>query len=109
MLLPENGAWVLPHLTPATRDASSAGQVPVGLQSALGMDVLVLRRVSTLRDKAAGTVDVVFEEGEALTVLDFKTYREPSDLEDQYERQLTLYCRAFASLSGRTSEILRYG
>ncbi len=48
-----------------------------------------------------GTVDVVFEEGEMLTVLDFKTDREPSDLKDQYERQLTLYCRAFASLRGR--------
>jgi ATP-dependent helicase/nuclease subunit A len=48
-----------------------------------------------------GTVDVAFEEGDALTVLDFKTDREPSDLEDQYERQLTLYCRAFASLRGR--------
>ncbi len=48
-----------------------------------------------------GTVDVVFEEGDALTVLDFKTDREPSDLKDQYERQLTLYCRAFASLRGR--------
>jgi ATP-dependent exoDNAse (exonuclease V) beta subunit len=48
-----------------------------------------------------GTVDVVFEEGDALTILDFKTDREPSDLKDQYERQLTLYCRAFASLRGR--------
>ena len=43
-----------------------------------------------------GTVDVVFEEDDALTVVDFKTDREPSDLKDQYERQLTLYCRAFA-------------
>jgi ATP-dependent exoDNAse (exonuclease V) beta subunit len=48
-----------------------------------------------------GTVDVVFEEEDALTVLDFKTDREPSDLKDQYERQLTLYCRAFAALRGR--------
>jgi ATP-dependent exoDNAse (exonuclease V) beta subunit len=48
-----------------------------------------------------GTVDVVFEEGDALTVLDFKTDREPSDLQAQYERQLTLYCQAFAALRGR--------
>ena len=39
--------------------------------------------------------------GDALTVMDFKTDREPSDLKDQYERQLTLYCRAFAALRGR--------
>ena len=32
---------------------------------------------------------------------DFKTDRDPSDLKDQYERQLTLYCRAFAALRGR--------
>jgi ATP-dependent exoDNAse (exonuclease V) beta subunit len=48
-----------------------------------------------------GTVDVVFEEDEVLTVIDFKTDREPSDLNEQYERQLTIYCRAFAALRGR--------
>jgi ATP-dependent exoDNAse (exonuclease V) beta subunit len=48
-----------------------------------------------------GTVDVVFEEGDAVTVLDFKTDREPSNLKDQYERQLALYCQAFAALRGR--------
>jgi ATP-dependent exoDNAse (exonuclease V) beta subunit len=48
-----------------------------------------------------GTVDVVFEEGDALTVLDFKTDREPSELNEQYERQLSLYCRAFEALRGR--------
>jgi ATP-dependent exoDNAse (exonuclease V) beta subunit len=48
-----------------------------------------------------GTVDVVFEEADGLTILDFKTDREPSDLNDQYQRQLTLYCRAFAVLRGR--------
>ncbi len=36
-------------------------------------------------------------------MLDFKTDREPSDLKDQYERQLTLYCRAFAALRGGRS------
>jgi len=36
-----------------------------------------------------------------LTIVDFKTDREPSDLSDQYERQLTLYCQAFAALRGR--------
>jgi ATP-dependent exoDNAse (exonuclease V) beta subunit len=48
-----------------------------------------------------GTVDVVFEEGDGLVVVDFKTDREPAELKDQYERQLTLYCRAFAALRGR--------
>ena len=31
-----------------------------------------------------GTVDVVYEQGDGLTILDFKTDREPSDLKDQY-------------------------
>jgi ATP-dependent helicase/nuclease subunit A len=48
-----------------------------------------------------GTVDVVFEEGDGLIVLDFKTDREPAELKEQYERQLRLYCRAFAALRGR--------
>lgn len=45
-----------------------------------------------------GTVDVVYEQGNGLTILDFKTDREPSELKDQYERQLRLYCQAFAAL-----------
>ena len=49
-----------------------------------------------------GAVDIVFEEGDGLTVMDFKTDREPSDLKEQYERQLTLYCRAFAALRATT-------
>jgi ATP-dependent exoDNAse (exonuclease V) beta subunit len=48
-----------------------------------------------------GTVDVVFEEEAGLVVVDFKTDREPAELKDQYERQLTLYCRAFSTLRGR--------
>jgi ATP-dependent exoDNAse (exonuclease V) beta subunit len=48
-----------------------------------------------------GTVDVVYEHGAGLTILDFKTDREPSELKDQYERQLRLYCQAFASLRGK--------
>ena len=48
-----------------------------------------------------GTVDVVFEEGDAVIVMDFKTDREPAELKDQYERQLTLYCRAFSELRSR--------
>jgi ATP-dependent exoDNAse (exonuclease V) beta subunit len=48
-----------------------------------------------------GTLDLLFEDGEGLTVLDFKTDREPSDLKDQYERQLTLYCRAVSALRAR--------
>ena len=45
-----------------------------------------------------GTVDVVYEQSGGLTILDFKTDREPSELKDQYERQLRLYCQAFAAL-----------
>ena len=48
-----------------------------------------------------GTVDVVFEEGDDVFVMDFKTDREPAELKDQYERQLTLYCRAFSALRSR--------
>ena len=48
-----------------------------------------------------GTVDVVFEEDDVLTVLDFKTDRDPSELKEQYQRQLALYCRAFATLRNR--------
>jgi ATP-dependent exoDNAse (exonuclease V) beta subunit len=48
-----------------------------------------------------GTVDVVFEEGDGLVVMDFKTDREPAELQDQHERQLTLYCRAFSALRHR--------
>ena len=48
-----------------------------------------------------GTVDVVFEEEGILTVLDFKTDREPSELKTEYERQVALYCRAFAELRRR--------
>ena len=48
-----------------------------------------------------GTVDVVFEEAGVLTILDFKTDRDPSELGDQYQRQLALYCRAFAALRAR--------
>jgi len=48
-----------------------------------------------------GTVDVVYEHGGGLTILDFKTDREPSDLKDQYERQLRLYCQAFAALRAK--------
>jgi ATP-dependent exoDNAse (exonuclease V) beta subunit len=48
-----------------------------------------------------GTVDVVFEEDDALTILDFKTDRGPSEVKAEYERQLALYCRAFAALRKR--------
>ena len=48
-----------------------------------------------------GTVDVVYEQGGGLTILDFKTDREPSELKDQYERQLRLYCQAFAALRSK--------
>ena len=48
-----------------------------------------------------GTVDVVYEHAGGLTILDFKTDREPSTLADEYERQLRLYCRAFAALRGK--------
>jgi ATP-dependent exoDNAse (exonuclease V) beta subunit len=51
-----------------------------------------------------GTVDVVFEEDGGLTILDFKTDRGPAEMKAQYERQLALYCRAFAALRKRPVE-----
>jgi ATP-dependent exoDNAse (exonuclease V) beta subunit len=51
-----------------------------------------------------GTVDVVFEEDGALTILDFKTDRGPAEMKAEYERQLGLYCRAFAALRKRPVE-----
>jgi ATP-dependent exoDNAse (exonuclease V) beta subunit len=49
-----------------------------------------------------GTVDVVYAHGDGLTILDFKTDRDPSELKEQYERQLRSYCEAFAALRGNT-------
>jgi ATP-dependent exoDNAse (exonuclease V) beta subunit len=48
-----------------------------------------------------GTVDLVFEEDGALTVLDFKTDRELDQDRSRYERQLTIYCRALAAMRNK--------
>jgi ATP-dependent exoDNAse (exonuclease V) beta subunit len=48
-----------------------------------------------------GTIDLVFEDDEGVTVLDFKTDREVATDLERYRRQVTIYCRALASLRGR--------
>jgi ATP-dependent helicase/nuclease subunit A len=48
-----------------------------------------------------GTADVIFEDTDGLTVLDFKTDREPGELKEEYERQLGLYVAATAALRRR--------
>jgi ATP-dependent exoDNAse (exonuclease V) beta subunit len=48
-----------------------------------------------------GTIDLAFEEGDVVTVLDFKTDRELDADSDRYRRQLAIYCRALAALKGR--------
>jgi ATP-dependent exoDNAse (exonuclease V) beta subunit len=45
-----------------------------------------------------GTIDLVFEDLNGLTVVDFKTDRELSIDLRRYTRQLTVYCRALAAL-----------
>jgi ATP-dependent exoDNAse (exonuclease V) beta subunit len=47
-----------------------------------------------------GTLDLAFEEEGGVTVVDFKTDRELDADADRYRRQLTIYCRALASLRG---------
>ncbi len=39
-----------------------------------------------------------------MTILDFKTDRDPAEMKAEYERQLALYCRAFAALRKRAVE-----
>jgi ATP-dependent helicase/nuclease subunit A len=48
-----------------------------------------------------GTIDLVFEDSDELVVLDFKTDREIATEQDQYRRQLDVYCRAVSSVRGR--------
>jgi ATP-dependent helicase/nuclease subunit A len=50
-----------------------------------------------------GTIDLVFEDLTGLTVVDFKTDRELSSDLDRYTRQLTVYCRALATLRHTTA------
>ena len=48
-----------------------------------------------------GTIDLVFEDDADLLVLDFKTDKEIATEQEQYRRQLDVYCRAVSSLKGR--------
>ncbi|HEY7500189.1 MAG TPA: UvrD-helicase domain-containing protein [Vicinamibacterales bacterium] len=48
-----------------------------------------------------GTIDLAFEEGEELVVLDFKTDRELTTDFDQYRRQVDVYCRAIAAVKNK--------
>jgi ATP-dependent helicase/nuclease subunit A len=51
-----------------------------------------------------GTIDLVFEDERDLLVLDFKTDREIATEQDQYRRQLDVYCRAVSSVKGRQAK-----
>ena len=51
-----------------------------------------------------GTIDLVFEDERDLLVLDFKTDREIATEQDQYRRQLDVYCRAVGSVKGRQAK-----
>jgi ATP-dependent helicase/nuclease subunit A len=50
-----------------------------------------------------GTVDLAFEDGDDLAVLDFKTGRELDADTDRYLRQVAIYCVALGSLRGRAA------
>ncbi|MFL6279792.1 MAG: UvrD-helicase domain-containing protein [Vicinamibacterales bacterium] len=45
-----------------------------------------------------GTIDLAFDDGSGLTIVDFKTDRELSMDLDRYTRQLTVYCRALGTI-----------
>jgi ATP-dependent exoDNAse (exonuclease V) beta subunit len=47
-----------------------------------------------------GTIDLLFEDEEGTTVIDFKTDRELDADLDRYRRQLAIYCRAIESIRG---------
>jgi len=51
-----------------------------------------------------GTIDLVFEDDDDLIVLDFKTDKEIATEQDQYRRQLDVYCRAVGSVKGRKAK-----
>ena len=48
-----------------------------------------------------GTLDLVFEDDQGLTVIDFKTDREVAADESRYRTQLAIYCRALQALRAR--------
>jgi ATP-dependent exoDNAse (exonuclease V) beta subunit len=48
-----------------------------------------------------GTLDLVFEDGAGLTVVDFKTDRQLAADESRYRAQLAIYCRALGALRER--------
>jgi ATP-dependent exoDNAse (exonuclease V) beta subunit len=50
-----------------------------------------------------GTIDLAFDDGSGLTVVDFKTDRELSMDLDRYTRQLTVYCRALGTIRKTTA------
>jgi len=51
-----------------------------------------------------GTIDLVFEDDRDLLVLDFKTDKEIATEQDQYRRQLDVYCRAVGSMKSRQAK-----
>jgi ATP-dependent exoDNAse (exonuclease V) beta subunit len=51
-----------------------------------------------------GTIDLAFDDGAELVVLDFKTDRELSADFDQYRRQVDVYCRAISAVRGKPAK-----
>jgi ATP-dependent exoDNAse (exonuclease V) beta subunit len=45
-----------------------------------------------------GTIDLAFDDGARLTVVDFKTDRELSSDVERYTRQLRVYCQALGAI-----------
>jgi ATP-dependent exoDNAse (exonuclease V) beta subunit len=48
-----------------------------------------------------GTVDLAFDDGEGMTVVDFKTDRATGEQLARYERQVSVYAEAIARVTGR--------
>jgi ATP-dependent exoDNAse (exonuclease V) beta subunit len=51
-----------------------------------------------------GTIDLAFDDGDGLTVLDFKTDRELATELDAYRRQVQVYCEAVSAVRGKTAK-----
>ena len=58
-----------------------------------------------------GVVDVVFEEDDRLTVVDFKTDRTLEAMEAGYRRQVQIYAAAIAAATGKPASgvLMRIG
>ena len=59
---------------------------------------ITLVREGTLLE---GVVDIAFDSGSEITVIDFKTDRPEGEVLERYERQVRLYAEAFAQATGQ--------